>query len=94
MDEAIREAGHMKGDKALNIGLENWIIAGRVVAIVNANSAPIRRMIKQAREGNVLIDGTSGKTTRSVIVADSKHVILSSISPRNLSARLEKMVLG
>jgi regulator of extracellular matrix RemA (YlzA/DUF370 family) len=84
----------MKGDKALNIGLENWIIAGRIVAIVNANSAPIRRMIKQAREGNVLIDGTSGKPTRSAIVADSKHVILSSISPRNLSARLEKMVLG
>jgi len=94
MNEAIREPGQRKGDKSLNVGLENWIIAGRVVAIVSANSAPIKRMIKQAREGNVLIDATSGKPTRSVIVADSKHVILSSISPRNLSARMEKNVLG
>ena len=94
MSETIRESRQRKRDKSLNVGLENWIMAGRILAIVNANSAPIKRMIKQAREGNVLIDATSGKPTRSVIIADSKHVILSSISPRNLSARMEKNVLG
>jgi hypothetical protein len=93
MNETIRKTGHRKGNKILNVGLENWIMSGRVVAIVNANSAPIKRMIKQAREDNALIDATSGKPTRSVIFTDSKHVILSSISPRNLSARMEKNVL-
>jgi regulator of extracellular matrix RemA (YlzA/DUF370 family) len=94
MNETIGETGRRKGNKSLNVGLENWIMTGRVVAIVNANSAPIKRMIRQARENNALIDATSGKPTRSVIVADSKHVILSSISPRNLSARMEKNVMG
>ena len=94
MNQTIAETGRRKGNKILNVGLENWIMAGRIVAIVNANSAPIKRMIRQAREGNALIDATSGKPTRSVIIADSKHIILSSISPRNLSARMEKNVLG
>jgi len=93
MNEIIRESGHRKGNKILNVGLENWIMSGRVVAIANANSAPIKRMVKQAREVNTLIDATSGKPTRSVIFTDSKHVILSSISPRNLSARMEKNIL-
>jgi len=93
MNEIIRESGHRKGNNILNVGLENWIMSGRVVAIANANSAPIRRMVKQAREVNALIDATSGKPTRSVVITDSKHVILSSISPRNLSARMEKNML-
>jgi len=94
MNERIREPGQRKGDKTLNVGLENWIMTGRVVAIVNANSAPIKRMVKQAREAKALIDATSGKPTRSVIIADSGHIILSSISTRNLSARIEKNILG
>ena len=93
MDETIRKTGHRKGNKILNVGLENWIMSGRVVAIANANSAPIKRMVKQAKEANLLIDTSGGKPTRSVIFADSKHVVLSSISPRNLSARMEKNML-
>ena len=76
--------------KSINVGFENRVIAERVIAIVNTNSAPIKRMIKIAKEGNLLVDATSGKPTRSAIVMDSRHVILSSISPRKISGRMEK----
>ncbi len=80
--------------KPVNIGFENRVIDRRIVAIVNPNSAPIKRLINEAKEGHLLlIDSTGGKPKRSVIVTDSGHVILSSISPRNLSARIEKNIL-
>jgi len=94
MEKTIGSRDLRKSAKMVNIGFENWIMSGRVVAIVNANSAPIKRMINQAREENTLIDASGGKQTRSVIFTDSKHVILSSISARNLSARMEKDVLN
>ena len=74
----------------MNVGFENRVITERVIAIVNTNSAPIKRMIKIAKERNLLVDATSGKPTRSAIVMDSRHVILSSISPRKMSGRMEK----
>jgi len=90
MDKMIKEAGTKPVSKSMNVGFENRIISERIIAIINSNSAPIKRLIKAVEESNKLIDGTSGKPTRSVIITDSNHIILSSISPRRLSARLDK----
>jgi len=87
MEKTIGSRDLRKSAKMVNIGLENWISAGWVVAIMNGNSAPIKRMIKQAREASTLIDGSGGSQTRSVIFTDSKYIILSSISPRETLAR-------
>ncbi|MGD2091875.1 MAG: DUF370 domain-containing protein [Candidatus Aminicenantes bacterium] len=81
------------GKKIVNIGSENRVVSSRIVAIVNPNSAPVKRLINEAKENHLLIDATGGKTKRSVIMTDSRHVIISSISPRNLSARIEKNIL-
>jgi len=72
----------------LKIGYENMVSSHRILAIVNPNSAPIKRMIKQAKERMMLIDATGGKPTRSAIIADTGHVILSSISPAKLERRM------
>jgi len=90
MNKIIKEIGVKSASKSVNVGLENRVISKRIVGIVKPNSAPIKRMIMAAKENNMLIDATSGKPTRSAIIMDSRHIILSSISPRNLSARLEK----
>lgn len=80
--------------KIVNIGFENRVISNRIVGIFNPNSAPIKRLINDAKEDHLLlIDATGGKPKRSVIITDSRHVIISSISPRNLSARIEKNIL-
>ena len=82
-----------KNGKTVNIGSENRVISNRVVAIVNPNSAPVKRLINEAKEDHLLIDATGGKPKRSVIITDSGHIVLSSVSPRNLSARFEKNIL-
>jgi regulator of extracellular matrix RemA (YlzA/DUF370 family) len=81
------------GKRIVNIGSENRVVSGRVVAIINPGSAPVKRMINEAKEDHLLVDASGGKPKRSAIVTDSGHVILSSISPRNLSARFEKNIL-
>ena len=75
---------------SVSIGFENMVVARRVIAIVNPNSAPIKRMIREARESKMLIDSTCGKPTRSVIVTDSGYLVLSSITPKKLGMRMEK----
>jgi regulator of extracellular matrix RemA (YlzA/DUF370 family) len=82
-----------KTGKPVNIGSENRVISNRVVAIVNPGSAPVKRMINEAKEAHLLVDATGGKPKRGVIVTDSGHIILSSISPRFLGARFEKNIL-
>jgi regulator of extracellular matrix RemA (YlzA/DUF370 family) len=90
----MSKSNDFKGGRVLaNIGSENRVVANRIVAIVNPNSAPVKRMINEAKEDHLLIDATGGKTKRSVIITDSRHVFLSSIAPRNLSARIEKNIL-
>ena len=74
--------------KLINIGYGNMVAAGRVVAIVSPESAPIKRMIQDARDGGSLIDATYGRRTRAVIVADSGHIILSAIQPETVSNRI------
>ena len=74
--------------KLINIGYGNMVSAGRVVAIVSPESAPIKRMIQDARDGGGLIDATFGRRTRAVIIADSGHIILSAIQPETVSNRI------
>ena len=74
--------------KLINIGYGNMVSASRVVAIVSPESAPIKRMVQDARDGGSLIDATYGRRTRAVIIADSGHVILSAIQPETVSNRI------
>ena len=75
--------------KLINIGFGNLISQERLLAIVSPDSAPIKRMIQDAREGGNLIDATYGRRTRAVVIADSGHIILSAIGPETVANRLE-----
>lgn len=72
----------------INIGYGNIVSANKIVSIVNPESAPIKRLISEAREKGVLIDATHGRKTRGVIVTDSNHVILSAVQPETVVHRL------
>lgn len=74
--------------KLINIGFGNMISAGRLIAIVSPESAPIKRIIQDAKEKGGLIDATYGRRTRAVIVMDSGHVILSAVQPETVAGRL------
>lgn len=71
----------------INIGFGNIVAASRVIAIVSPESAPIKRIISDARERGQLIDATYGRRTRAVIVTDSDHVVLSAIQPETVANR-------
>lgn len=74
--------------KLINIGFGNIVSANRIISIVSPESAPIKRIIQEARERNMLIDATYGRRTRAVIIADSDHVILSAVQPETVAQRL------
>ncbi|NSW85960.1 MAG: DUF370 domain-containing protein [Syntrophobacteraceae bacterium] len=74
--------------KLLNIGFGNTVIANRVVAIVSPASAPMKRLKEDARQANKLIDATMGRRTRSIIITDSDHVILSGVQAETIAQRL------
>ena len=74
--------------KLINIGFGNMVSASRVIAIVSPESAPVKRIIQEARENRVLVDATYGRRTRAVIITDSDHVILSSLQPETVANRL------
>ena len=74
--------------RLINIGFGNMVSAGRIVAIVSPESAPIKRIIQEARDNSFLIDATYGRRTRAVIIADSDHVILSALQPETIANRL------
>lgn len=71
----------------LNIGFGGTVVAERVVAIVSPNSAPMKRLKNEAKRDNRLVDATHGRRTRSIIVMDSNHVILSAIQAETISQR-------
>jgi extracellular matrix regulatory protein A len=73
--------------KLINVGFGNSVVSRRVVAIISPNAAPIKRLRDEAREEKRLIDATQGRKTRSVIITDSNHVILSAIQSETLSQR-------
>lgn len=65
------------------------ISAGRLVAIVSPDSAPIKRMVQEARDRGTLIDATYGRRTRSVLIMDNDHLVLSALQPDTVASRLE-----
>ena len=73
--------------KLINIGFGNMVSAGRLIAVVSPESAPIKRMVQEARERGVLIDATFGRRTRAVLVMDSDHIVLSAIQPEKVASR-------
>jgi hypothetical protein len=72
----------------VNIGFGNIVSANRIVAIVSPESAPIKRMIQEARDNGILIDATYGRRTRAVIITDSDHIILSAVQPETVAQRV------
>lgn len=75
--------------KFINIGFGNIISSSRLIAAVSPESAPIKRIIQDARDNGKLVDATYGRKTRAVIIMDSEHVILSSVQPETVAGRLE-----
>ena len=76
--------------KFINVGYGNLVAAARIVTIASPDAAPIKRLVQDARDAGVVIDVSCGKKTRSVIVTDSKHVILSSLEPETLGVVLNQ----
>ena len=74
--------------KLINIGFGNMVSANRLIAIVSPESAPIKRIVQEARDKGSLIDATYGRRTRAVIIMDSDHVILSAVQPETVANRL------
>ena len=74
--------------KLINIGFGSMVAAGRVLAVLDPDSAPIKRVVQEAKERGMLIDASYGRKTKAVIIMDTDHVILSAITPDALSARL------
>ena len=76
--------------KLINIGFGSMVAAGRVLAIVAPDSAPIKRVIQEARDRGMLIDASYGRKTKAVILMDTDHVILSALSPETISGRWQE----
>lgn len=74
--------------KLVNIGFGNLVSADKVVAVVSPESAPIKRMVQEARERGVLIDASYGRRTRAVLVMDNDHLVLSALQPETVANRL------
>lgn len=80
----------MSGQQLLNLGFGNFVVASRVVAVVNPASSPMRRLREDARQANRLIDATQGRKTRSIVVTDSNHVILSAVQAETMRQRFQE----
>ena len=80
--------------KLINIGFGNMVSAARILAIISPESAPVKRIISDVRERGQLVDATYGRRTRSVIITDSGHVILSALQPETIAARAGKQEGG
>ncbi|MBL5773753.1 DUF370 domain-containing protein [Bacillus sporothermodurans] len=74
--------------KLINIGFGNIVSANRIISIVSPESAPIKRLVQDARDRGSLIDATYGRRTRTVIIMDNNHVILSAVQPETVAHRL------
>ena len=74
--------------RLINIGFGNMVSADRIIAIVSPDSAPVKRMIQEARDRKRVIDATQGRRTRAVIQTDSDHVVLSAIQPETIAGRV------
>ena len=74
----------------VNIGFGNIVSAERIIAIVSPESAPIKRMIQEAKDNKTAVDATCGRRTRAVIITDSDRIILSAVQPETVASRLDK----
>ena len=74
--------------KLVNIGFGNIVAANRIISIISPESAPIKRIIQEARDKGMLVDATYGRRTRAVVVVDSGHIILSAVQPETEANRL------
>ena len=74
----------------INIGFGNIVSANRIIAIVSPESAPIKRIVQEAKDSGTAVDATYGRRTRAVIIMDSGHVILSAVQPETVAGRLDK----
>lgn len=74
----------------INIGFGNIVSANRIIAIVSPESAPIKRIVQEAKENGNAVDATYGRRTRAVLIMDSGHIILSAVQPETVAGRLEK----
>jgi Uncharacterized protein conserved in bacteria len=75
--------------KLINVGYGNMVAVSHIIAIVSPDSAPIKRMVQDAKERGAAIDATFGRRTKSVIITDSDHVILSAIQPKHIAGRAD-----
>ena len=75
--------------KLLNIGFGNMVAAGRIIAIVSPDSAPVKRLIQESRDEGHLVDGTAGRRTRAVLMMDDGHIVLSAVQPETIAGRLQ-----
>jgi regulator of extracellular matrix RemA (YlzA/DUF370 family) len=78
-----------KEPKLLSVGYGNVVVRARVVAVVSAQSSASRRLRAEAENRNLLVDATQGRRTRSILVMDSGHVVMSAVNPETVSARIE-----
>jgi len=84
----LSEGPAERSPRLLNIGYGNVVLASRVVAIVSPQSAPMRRLREEAAGRGKLIDATQGRRTRSILITDSDHVVLSAVNPETVAGRL------
>ena len=75
--------------KLLNVGFGNMVSASRIVAVIAPDSAPVKRMVQEARDGGHLIDATAGRRTRAVLMMDTGYVVLSAVQPETIAGRLQ-----
>ena len=76
--------------KLVQIGFGNFVSDSRIVSLVSPDSAPIKRIIQEARDNSLLVDATYGRKTHAVLVMDSGHVVLSALSPETIEARVNE----
>lgn len=80
--------GKEKSPVTVNVGHGNFLLSDRIVAILESGSLPMKRLREKASDENMLVDATAGRKTRSLVVTDSRHVILSALAPHTLQERL------
>ena len=93
-EATVGPAEGRSGSRLLNVGYGNLVAARRVVAIVAPTASPMRRLRHEAAERGKLVDATEGRRTRSIVILDSDHVVLSAIHPETLAARLAEGEAG
>ncbi|MBE5819550.1 MAG: DUF370 domain-containing protein [Clostridia bacterium] len=74
----------------IHIGFGNIVAANRIISIVSPDSAPIKRMVQEAKDAKMAIDATSGRRTRAVIIMDSGNIVLSAVQPETIAGRIDK----